>query len=126
MTKLPYEIKVGRRWIGVHARAQSRRKINGCFYPEMAAMTIYTGHRLRPRTDEAVRQTFWHEMTHAILYEMENKLATDEVFVDRFAKLLSHAIDSAKFDPFVDFALLGRQGVMPYFDEVSAWPKKKK
>ena len=43
-------------------------------------------------------ETMWHEITHAILYEMgRHKLNKDEEFVTEFAKTLSDAILSAKF-----------------------------
>lgn len=41
--------------------------------------------------------TFWHEVTHAILFEMGHKLYRDEAFVTKFANLLTKAIHSAKF-----------------------------
>jgi len=45
-----------------------------------------------------IRDTFWHEMTHAILEDMgRHTLNRDERFVTEFANRLSAAIDSAKF-----------------------------
>ena len=41
--------------------------------------------------------TFWHEMTHAILWDMGHKLATNEEFVTRCANRLTDAIASAQF-----------------------------
>ena len=41
-------------------------------------------------------ETLFHEMTHAILYEMKHPLWRDEKFVQRFAKHLTDAIVSAK------------------------------
>jgi hypothetical protein len=41
--------------------------------------------------------TFWHELTHAILNDMgEFDLNMDERFVTRFANRLSQAVDTAK------------------------------
>jgi len=40
--------------------------------------------------------TFWHELTHAILYDMGNQLHRDERFVTAFSRRLSEAILSAK------------------------------
>jgi hypothetical protein len=40
--------------------------------------------------------TFWHELTHAILYDMGSKLNEDEKFVTAFANRLNQAILSAK------------------------------
>lgn len=45
-----------------------------------------------------VRDTFWHELTHAILEDMgRHTLNRDERFVTDFANRLSKAIDSARF-----------------------------
>jgi len=41
--------------------------------------------------------TFWHELTHAILHDMDDKLAYDEKFVTAFADRLDQAIKTAKF-----------------------------
>jgi len=41
--------------------------------------------------------TFWHELTHAILYEMGHPLRKDEDFVTKFSGLLNTAILSAEF-----------------------------
>lgn len=46
---------------------------------------------------EVMDDTFWHEVTHAILYEMGHKLYRNEAFVTKFANLLTKAIHSAKF-----------------------------
>lgn len=41
-------------------------------------------------------ETLFHEMTHAILYEMNHPLWRDEKFVKRFAKHLTDAICTAR------------------------------
>lgn len=48
------------------------------------------------------RETFWHELTHAVLNAYPNdklfaSLRSNERFVERFARTLSQAIDSAEF-----------------------------
>lgn len=43
------------------------------------------------------QETFWHELTHAILHDMGHKLYTNERFVTDFSSRLSKAISSAKF-----------------------------
>jgi hypothetical protein len=43
-------------------------------------------------------ETFWHELTHAILHDMdEDRLNRDERFVTRFANRLAKAIETARF-----------------------------
>lgn len=45
-----------------------------------------------------IRDTFWHELTHAILEDMgRHTLNRDERFVTEFSNRLSAAIDSARF-----------------------------
>jgi hypothetical protein len=45
-----------------------------------------------------VRDTFWHELTHAVLEDMgRHHLNRDEAFVTEFSHRLSRAIDSARF-----------------------------
>lgn len=48
------------------------------------------------RTEE-MDDSFWHELTHAILHEMGSGLYRDEKFVTKFANLLTKAINSARF-----------------------------
>jgi predicted heme/steroid binding protein len=44
-----------------------------------------------------VDDTFWHELTHAILYDMGHDLSSNERFVTAFANRLCDAVNSAKF-----------------------------
>jgi hypothetical protein len=130
MVKLPYTMKVGRKKVYVTLRARNGRRITGCYSPLVGALTVYTGHELRPRSDAAIRTTFFHELTHAVLYEMQHPLARDEKFVTEFARLLSGAVETAKFDDDVGFgeAPRKREGAILQYDSESdpPWPKKKK
>jgi hypothetical protein len=47
-------------------------------------------------SDEEVHDTFWHELTHGILHEMNHPLRDNESFVTKFANHLSHAINTAQ------------------------------
>jgi hypothetical protein len=40
--------------------------------------------------------TFYHELTHAVLYYMNSPLWTDEIHVDNFGGLLAQAMDTAR------------------------------
>jgi hypothetical protein len=52
----------------------------------------------RAYTDAMMSETFWHELTHAILNDMgEHALNKNEKFVSNFAKRLTTAIRSARF-----------------------------
>ena len=46
---------------------------------------------------EERRETFWHEITHAILHDMKNKLSYDEKFVTAFSQRLDQIVKTAKF-----------------------------
>lgn len=54
----------------------------------------YNSKGRRPKMMDSQReQTFYHEITHAILYTMgKNKLCDDEGFVDAFAHLLTQVM----------------------------------
>ena len=45
---------------------------------------------------EEVNETFWHELTHAILNDMGSSLDRDEEFVTQFASRLAQAVSTAK------------------------------
>ena len=44
-----------------------------------------------------VANSFLHELTHAILFDMDHKLATDECFVTNFADRLQEALETFKY-----------------------------
>lgn len=46
---------------------------------------------------EEIYDTFWHELTHAILKDMNTDLESNEYFVSNFSKRLTEAILSARF-----------------------------
>ena len=48
-------------------------------------------------TKRKMSDTFWHEVTHAILEDMGHKLEADEKFVTAFANRLTKVITKAEF-----------------------------
>ena len=54
----------------------------------------YTNKRFK---QEDITDTFWHEVTHAILKDMDHKLEADEKFVTAFANRLTKVITKAEF-----------------------------
>lgn len=50
-----------------------------------------------PRSDAEIMRTFYHELTHWILFELENNKKNNEMFVDKFSKLLHQAITTLKY-----------------------------
>lgn len=97
---LPRKLKVGDRWYSVEiVETMQRRAQMGCVYYgtgeiEVAVKSNTTN---KPYTKAEVSDTFWHELTHAILYDMGSSLYKNEKFVTRFANRLSKAINTAKF-----------------------------
>jgi hypothetical protein len=97
---LPKKLKVGDRWYSVEiVETMQRRAQMGCVYYgtgeiEVAVKSNTTN---KPYTKAEVSDTFWHELTHAILYDMGSSLYKDEKFVTRFANRLAKAINTARF-----------------------------
>jgi predicted SprT family Zn-dependent metalloprotease len=93
---IPTNVKVGKRKYNiVQAPAQRYRYALG--YIEYTPQIIHV-HTVRkngnPISEDKQLEIFWHELTHAILYEMGNKLHRSEAFVTEFSKLLHQAIKS--------------------------------
>jgi hypothetical protein len=72
---------------------------HGCFDEATHTITIAKGNPDRGYKYTAGERsnTFWHELTHAILYDMGNELTHNEKFVTAFADRLDQAIKTAKF-----------------------------
>lgn len=72
---------------------------HGSFDEDSHTITIAKGNPLRGYKYDADERsnTFWHELTHAILYDMNNKLTHDERFVTEFSNRLDQAIKTARF-----------------------------
>ena len=94
--KIPKEITVGKTTYTV--RRSSKGSNLG--YIDYQTNIIYVatqdayGNKLE---SEEVHDTFWHELTHAVLHDMNHPLRDDEKFVGKFANRLSCAVDSAQF-----------------------------
>jgi hypothetical protein len=91
--KLPRKIKVGDKWYSVEiAETLNRRGHIG--------EIDYDAQRIRIVTKRypLMQETFWHELTHAILEGMgEHRLNNNEPFVEEFSSRLYRAIKSARF-----------------------------
>lgn len=62
---------------------------------ELGCKSNVTGRAYKPCE---IRNSFWHELTHAILEDMgKHSLNADEKFVTEFSNRLAKAIDTAKF-----------------------------
>lgn len=100
--QIPKKIKVGKKLYTIemhdHVQVNGKFCMGGVSY---ATSTIRIG-TYRPSTGRALPEkelvnTFWHELTHAILEDMGSRLEADEKFVDAFSTRLSNAVRSARF-----------------------------
>ena len=64
----------------------------------MRTVTLATTSNMTGRSfkTEEIDDTFWHEVTHAILRDMGHKLWSNERFVTRFARRLTEVVNTAK------------------------------
>jgi hypothetical protein len=99
--KLPRKVRVGNKHYSVEiveAMAQ-RGRMGDVNYPTkcitIGQRSNVTGRVYKP---EAIADTFWHELTHAILEDMGmDTLNKNERFVTGFANRLTKAIQTARF-----------------------------
>ena len=99
---IPRRIKVGTKLYSVEiVEAMLEKKHMGKVYFSQQTIKLgrasnVTGRRYR---EEEIQDTFWHEVTHAILHDMgRDTLNRDERFVTGFANRLTKAINSARFE----------------------------
>ena len=100
--KIPKQVTIGNTPHLVCTKKQlmvGKTLCRGTFNEETHTITIAQGNTERGyiyNADERAN-TFWHELTHAILYDMNNKLTHDERFVTEFSNRLDQAIKTARF-----------------------------
>lgn len=70
----------------------------GCINYTLGAITIALRHPRSKRmlAKDDVANTFWHELTHAVLKDMGSPLWCNERFVTAFADRLTEAVRTAK------------------------------
>lgn len=75
------------------------RSLMGKFEVEKKAITVATHNaRTKRKYDKGeIGNSFLHELTHAILFDMDHKLATDECFVTNFADRLQEVLETFKY-----------------------------
>jgi hypothetical protein len=100
--KIPKQVTIGRTPHLVRRKSKvvvGKTLCQGCFDESTRTITIAQGNPdggYKYSADER-SNTFWHELTHAILYDMDCKLTHNEKFVTAFANRLDQAIKTAKF-----------------------------
>ncbi len=99
---IPRRIRIGKKQysIDVVETLLNRGDMARVFYDknkiEIGKRSARTG---RKYSRNEMHDSFWHELVHAILYDMdEHVLNGNERFVTEFAKRLAKAIDSARFE----------------------------
>lgn len=70
----------------------------GKVYYDLGCIEIATnsGRNDRSFKQEEIDDTFWHEVTHAILRDMGHKLWNNERFVTDFANRLTQVVNTSK------------------------------
>lgn len=92
---IPKSFKIGRRRYNVRTVPDSRRYA-GLIVPEAKAISIMQRYKGKPRSAEQQAGTFWHEVTHAVLYEMDHVLWGNEKFVTEFSTRLHQVMQTAE------------------------------
>lgn len=98
--KLPRRITIGKKKYDVVVADYGPHKgcMGGVSYDSklihIGTRSWYSNRRFKT---EEVADTFWHEVTHAILQDMNHKLEADEKFVTAFANRLTKVITKAEF-----------------------------
>ena len=97
--KLPKTIRVGRRLYKINQLKKLDDGVMGEVDYDLKQIDIATHSSLSGRRfkREEVMDTFWHELTHAILKDMNHPYESNEKFVFNFSSRLCKAIQSARF-----------------------------
>ena len=97
---IPKQMKIGKKRykVTVVPKMPIKNDMGRTYYAQQEIM-VGLAHNPTgiPYSHAQINETFWHEVTHAILFEMNSPLAFNERFVDQFGYMLSKAIFTAKF-----------------------------
>jgi len=97
--QIPKEFKLGKKTYTVSlVRHTAPRGTMGKVHYEAGIVHVATNSSISDRSfkTEEVADTFWHEVTHAILRDMGHRQWNDEKFVTAFANRLTQVITTAK------------------------------
>lgn len=94
---IPHKFRIKRNVYRVHG-GRPRSWLRGKTHHDERRMWVYDKDKMgNDMLPDEKRETFFHELTHAVLYEMKNPLWCNEQFVDEFARLLTQAINTSEF-----------------------------
>lgn len=98
--QIPKKVRVGEKWYSVEVveAMADKHEMGAVDFRERKIRIGRKTSRGIPFKLSALKETFWHELVHAILDDMgEHRLNNRESFVEEFANRLSKAIDTARF-----------------------------
>jgi hypothetical protein len=99
--KIPKQVTIGKTKIKIHQPVSlmvGNKPCRGCFDRSDNSIDVAIRDIRNNKFSKAERsETLWHELTHAILHDMKNKLSYDEKFVTAFSQRLDQAIKTARF-----------------------------
>lgn len=94
---IPQSFRIGTKRYKVEMQENSNKKL-GTIVPAGQRIIVYKQYKFIPRTPAEMAGTFWHEVTHAILWEMDHPRWKDEKFVVEFSKRLNQVVHTAKLE----------------------------
>jgi hypothetical protein len=89
---LPKRFKLGKHAYVVRPVRSLKDGVFGTVYPTLHVVAYQT----RGRTPKQRAETFWHEITHAVLFDMNDPRWNDEKFVSAFSKRLAQVVRTAE------------------------------
>jgi hypothetical protein len=92
---IPQKFRIGTKRYKIEMHESHPRRY-GSLIPEGQRILLYRVTGGKPNNDERMSDTFWHEVTHAILWEMDDPRWKDEVFVKAFSKRLNQVCLTAE------------------------------
>jgi len=94
---IPYSFKLGRATYGVLSIGKlPKGHVGEVHYASGIIKLAWTGRGGKDRTHAQRCETFWHEVTHAILQDMGSSYHRNEMFVTEFSKRLDQVIKTAR------------------------------
>ncbi len=96
---IPKKIKVGPKWYDVEMLDTMPKKGTmgrAHFASQLIQIGLRSNRTGRTFKPAEISDTFWHELTHAILHDMEHPLCRNERFVSGFSERLNRAVNSAR------------------------------
>jgi hypothetical protein len=95
--QIPRKLRVGKLTYNVQLVRRTPPPTPGRISLDKKQILVAThGLKDRPRPRKRIETTFWHEVTHAVLYDMGHRLNNDENFVNAFSERLAQAVRTAK------------------------------